>query len=50
VTALTAAEAAMRCHSGATLTHRRQNEPVAKAAETEEAAFDAAEIAKRATA
>jgi hypothetical protein len=28
VIALTAAEAVMRCHSGATLTYRRQNEPV----------------------
>jgi hypothetical protein len=33
VIALTAAEAVMRCQSGATLTYRRQNEPVAKAAE-----------------
>jgi hypothetical protein len=50
VIALTAAEAVMRCHSGATLTYRRQNEPVAKAAEIDEATLDAAEIAKGATA
>jgi hypothetical protein len=50
VIALTAAEAVMRCHSSATLTYRRQNKPVAKAAEIDEATLDAAEIAKGATA
>jgi hypothetical protein len=44
---LTATEAVIRCDSGATQTYRRQNEPVAKAAEIDEATLDAAEIAKR---
>jgi hypothetical protein len=47
VIALTAAEAVMRCHSGATLRYCRRKEPVAKAAEIDEATLDAAEIAKR---
>jgi len=45
VIALTATEAVMRCHSGATLTYRRRNEPVAETAAITKPTPETAEIA-----